>query len=153
MTTSPFTYREAAQKDLPILTQLLYQLFSIEEDFSFDAEKQQTGLALLLASPQAAIFVAEQRKTVIGMCTGQLLVSTAEGASGLIIEDVVIDKAWRGNGIGPRLLHCIEQWGATFGANRLQLLADKNNSPALSFYNRQGWQKTQLICLRKYRTS
>jgi ribosomal protein S18 acetylase RimI-like enzyme len=32
----------------------------------------------------------------------------------------------------------------------LQLLADKNNLPALNFYQKQGWQSTQLVCLRKH---
>jgi hypothetical protein len=35
------------------------------------------------------------------------------------------------------------------GMTRLQLLADKSNSPALAFYTRQGWQSTQLFALRK----
>ena len=33
--------------------------------------------------------------------------------------------------------------------SRLQLLADRNNSPALTFYDKAGWQMTELICLRK----
>ena len=35
----------------------------------------------------------------------------------------------------------------------MQLLADRTNHPALDFYRRQGWQHTQLICLRKYSTT
>jgi hypothetical protein len=32
---------------------------------------------------------------------------------------------------------------------RLQLLADAENEPALAFYGKSGWKRTQLICLRK----
>ena len=35
------------------------------------------------------------------------------------------------------------------GLKRLQLLADKNNGSALIFYQKQGWQAAQLVCLRK----
>jgi len=33
--------------------------------------------------------------------------------------------------------------------SRLQLLADRNNIQATDFYQKLGWQATQLICLRK----
>jgi hypothetical protein len=35
------------------------------------------------------------------------------------------------------------------GAKRLQLLADKNNSPALEFYEKMNWKRTQMIWLWK----
>lgn len=43
----------------------------------------------------------------------------------------------------------VADWAAAAGATRLQLLADKDNGPALEFYQKQGWQFTRLICLRK----
>lgn len=32
----------------------------------------------------------------------------------------------------------------------MQLVADRNNTQALAFYDRLGWRRTQLLCLRKY---
>ena len=41
-------------------------------------------------------------------------------------------------------------WALEQGATRMQLLADKNNPPALAFYERLGWGTTALICLRQH---
>lgn len=141
--------RQAQRKDIDSLVALLEELFSIEKDFTVDAERQRRGLQLMLESPLSCVLAAEADNSIIGMCTGQLTISTAEGSSSLLVEDVVVTDAWRGNGIGRQLLDRLAQWGAEQGANRMQLLADRTNKAGLDFYTRSGWQQTQLICLRK----
>ncbi len=140
----------AQQHDLDEMVLLLLQLFSIEEDFSFDAKKQKKGLELLLYSPTACIMVAKEKNGVIAMGTAQLVISTAEGGLSLLIEDVVVKRSRQKQGIGAQMLQALGKWGATKGAGRMQLLADHTNSPALAFYLHEGWRQTQLICLRKY---
>jgi GNAT superfamily N-acetyltransferase len=142
--------RPATSDDLPDLLVLLKQLFSIEEDFLFDAEKQIRGLELLLQKDKGQILVAEVDGRVAGMATGQLLVSTAEGRLALLVEDVVVSPSHQGHGIGPALLEAVGDWGRACGAVRMQLLADLGNNRALEFYKKQKWQETRLICLRKY---
>jgi ribosomal protein S18 acetylase RimI-like enzyme len=51
--------------------------------------------------------------------------------------------------MGAKLLAGAVNWAECRGLKRLQLLADKNNQAALSFYEKQGWESTQLVCLRK----
>lgn len=142
--------QQAQREDLGDLLPLLRQLFQIEEDFSFDPKKQQKGLAMLLESSCSVIMVAKEQQRVVGMATGQLVISTAEGGPSLLVEDLVVDPSCRKRGIGRRLLKALGNWGKGRGARRLQLLADKNNADALQFYRRTGWQKTRLICLRSY---
>jgi GNAT superfamily N-acetyltransferase len=129
---------------------LLRQLFGIEEDFVFDALRQKKGLELLLDSSSAIIMVAEQKDAVVGMGTAQLVISTSEGGASLLVEDVVVTPSWQNRGIGSKILQALGDWGAIRGARRQQLLADQANSPALRFYRQVGWQRTQLICLRKF---
>lgn len=93
--------------------------------------------------------VAEHNGKVIGMCTMQTRISTATGTVSGIIEDMVVDKAHRGKGAGKALLDHITQWAMQRGIFHLQLLADRNNTPALEFYRHLGWQTTQLICLTR----
>ncbi|BCO07859.1 N-acetyltransferase [Desulfolithobacter dissulfuricans] len=145
----PFIIRPARAADLPALTALLELLFSIEEDFSFDEALQRQGLGLLLDSQEAVILVAELQDRVIGMCTGQLLISTAIGGPKVVVEDVVVLPGHHRCGVGSRLLEELAAWARRRGASRLQLLADRNNQPALGFYSHQGWHKTRLICLCK----
>jgi ribosomal protein S18 acetylase RimI-like enzyme len=142
--------REARLQDLDALVELLRLLFAIETDFSFDAARQRQGLALLLNSGQACVLAAVEAGQVIGMCTGQLVVSTAEGGLSALVEDMVVDPGHRGQGAGRALMAAMAGWALERGATRLQLLADRNNPPALAFYERLGWRTTGMICLRRY---
>ena len=143
------TVRKATTDDMDQLTQLLHTLFTIEEDFTCNEPRQRCGLQLILRNPAALIMVAETESTVIGMCSGQLTISTAEGGLALLVEDLVVKEEYRGLGAGRKLAESLELWADGNGVSRLQLLADRCNEPALDFYNHLGWQSTQLICLRK----
>jgi len=146
----PISIRKATAADVEALVPLLADLFSIEADFRPDVERQRRGLALLLAAPaQSLVLVAERGGEVVGMVTVQLVVSTAEGAQSGLLEDMVVAPAARGRGIGRRLLEAAEGWTRERGATRLQLLADRENGPALRFYERMGWRGTRLVCLRR----
>ncbi len=138
----------AVLTDLESLSQLLQQLFAIEADFRYDPAKVRRGLMRLLQEEHACVMVARDGDIAIGMCTAQLVISTAEGAYSAWVEDVIVDKAHRGKGIGRQLLDGITAWAKKRGATRLQLLADIENIAALEFYRHHGWQTTQLCALR-----
>jgi GNAT superfamily N-acetyltransferase len=142
--------RRAKPSDLNSMLDLLRLLFSIEDDFIFDAKKQYRGLAMLLEHETAVVLVAESENRVFGMCTGQLVVSTAEGGYSLLVEDVVVETALRGQGVGRSLLEKLKEWAMGYNkVTRLQLLADRSNNEGLAFYKRTDWRRTNLICLRK----
>ena len=141
--------RFAVLADVTSLVALLQQLFSLEFDFAGDPEKQRHGLRLLLGNPQAIVVVVTVGKQVLGMCSGQLLISTAEGGYSVLVEDVVVLPEWRGKGIGRALLAAVADWAEERGATRLQLLADRNNAHAFGFYRQLGWQTTELVCLMR----
>lgn len=149
MSQSASIIRPAESKDMEALLSLLEELFSIEKDFRFDRSKQMGGLERMLSNQNGKLLAAEADGRVVGMCSGQLLVSTAEGGPSVLVEDVVVAGPWRGRGFGKSLVHGICQWAREQGAAGLQLLADQTNLPALAFYERLGWQRTQLVCLRK----
>lgn len=142
--------RTANPEDVPQLVMLLKALFAIEADFDFNPDKQARGLQLLLNSNKACVLVAEtsEDKQLRGMCSLQTLISTAEGGPVGLLEDLIVDADFRHQGIATLLLAEACVWAKQQGLTRLQLLADKNNSPALEFYDRQRWQSTQLVCLK-----
>lgn len=146
---SPATIRPAINADIDTLIHLLKVLFSVEEDFIFNETLQRQGLELMLNNERGCVLAAEMNGYVIGMCSGQITISTAEGGPALLVEDVIVQEEYRGQGIGRRLMKEIAEWGKTKGALRHQLLADRNNTSALEFYKRLGWQITELTCLRK----
>lgn len=142
--------RPAISSDISQLLPLLQKLFSIEEDFVFDAVKATAALSLLMENSSATVLVAECETGVCGMVSGQLTISTAEGGHSLLAEDLVVVDAFQKRGVATKLLKSLAVWGGEKGATRMQLLADKNNEKALEFYKKRGWQTTQLICLRSF---
>ncbi len=147
--SSQIVIRPACNRDVDVLVSLLDILFCIEEDFISNATRQRKGLLLLLNDERSIVLVAEKGREIIGMCTGQLVISTAEGGNAVLVEDMVVAFDHRGMGIGRKLAESMLIWAEEKRATRLQLLADCTNKSALVFYEKTGWQKTRLICLRK----
>lgn len=141
--------RRAQSTDIKALVCLLKELFEIEEDFVFEENKQSKGLTLMFESKKDCVVLAEHGSEVIGMCTIQALISTAEGGYVGLVEDMVVANKYSGKGIGRQMILEIERWATSQGLTRLQLLADCNNQPALAFYTKMGWLETRLIGLRK----
>lgn len=149
MKTERSIIRCAEKNDVPEMVQLLGKLFSIEVDFRFCSSHVTRGLLGLLESSTAQVWVAQHEGNVIGMCTLQTLISTAEGGEVGLVEDVVVHEKHRGRGVGQALVKQAESWARQSGLKRLQLLADRNNKAALTFYDQMGWKKTSLNCRRR----
>lgn len=149
-------FRAAQRTDIPALCNLLEALFTLESDFQPDRHKQARALHLLIdrandtnSNPACLVWVAELDGLVIGMCSVQVIISTAEGGKVGLVEDVIIDAAHRNQGIGQRMLSGLEHWARSRGLTRLQLLADTHNSEAIAFYEKNAWICTQLVAMRK----
>jgi GNAT superfamily N-acetyltransferase len=139
----------AREEEIPSLSKLISDLFAIEKDFEPNDEAQCRGLALVMASPLGAVFAAREGETVVGMCSAQLVYSTACGAPSAWVEDVVVAKAQRGRGAGRLLVDFAEAWARDKGAARVQLLVDEGNVGALDFYDAIGFSRSTMRCYRK----
>ena len=141
--------REAGQADIPRLVDLLGELFSLEHDFTPDAEKQQRGLRLILDHPERGrIFVARQGDEVIGMVNALFTISTAEGGPVILLEDLIIAAPHRGRGIGGLLVRHVLCWAQCKGFLRVTLLTDRDNAGAVGFYERNGFVRSGMEVLR-----
>lgn len=143
--------REARPADIDQMLPLLAQLFAIEQDFTFIPEIQTRGLRLMLdgCGKHRSVKIAVMNDTIVGMCTAQTRISTAQGNISAVVEDLVVDSEHRNKGIGTLLLSGIEEWAANKGIRSIALLADKDNHSGLDFYNKKEWKTTALICLTK----
>lgn len=149
MPVADITIRPARAEDIASMCSLLTELFSIESDFCPNEAKQRRGLAMLMEDARGQMVVAEKEGRTVGMCTGQLVISTAEGGYSVLVEDLVVSKDCRKQGLASAMLEAIGHWASLNGAERLQLLADKDNDNALRFYERIGWRRTNLVCIRR----
>ncbi|MDX8380628.1 MAG: GNAT family N-acetyltransferase [Ghiorsea sp.] len=141
--------RDANTDDLPALIGLLAELFNLESDFLVNVRKQRQGLANMMELDGATVLVAITRNEIIGMCTLQPLISTAEGGTVGIVEDLIVTEKWRSKGVGSILLEKVEKRALQFGMSRLQVLMDKDNNTAKQFYLKSEWSTTQMVVRRK----
>lgn len=142
---------KAVHEDIEQLLPLLDSLFALEQDFVFEPVKARHALATLIDTPeQSCLHVARLEGRIVGMCSAQLVVSTAQGGHSAWVEDVVLEKRWRGNGIGRLLLNSLEQWCRQQGVTRMQLVADRDNHAAHGFYHHTGWLETNLEVMKKH---
>jgi GNAT superfamily N-acetyltransferase len=136
----------AVLDDVPVLITLLNTLFSIEQDFTPNADNQKKGLELLIQSPQSGVIkvLRDASGVAVGMVSAQLVISTAQGAPSAWIEDMVISEPYRAQGHGRALLQSALDWAKEKGATRAQLLVDLDNAPALGYYQHLGWQASSM---------
>jgi len=137
----------AKPEEIEDMIVLVEQLFSIEKDFVSDSEKQRTGMKMIMEHPDNQLFVVRDNGRLIGMCSMQVLISTAEGGKSGLIEDLVIDNNYRQMGIGSKFMEFLVNYAKEKGYKRLQLLADRDNTPALNFYKKENWASTNLCGL------
>ena len=144
--------RLARPGDIPALCDLLHDLFSIESDFAPDREKQARALDLLIKdrADRSAVFVAYSQNLIVGMCSVQTVISTAEGGPAAILEDLIVHRDFRRQGIGARLLAEVLKWCRQRTISRIHLLADRDNGKTLDYYAGRGWSRTRLLCLKKH---
>lgn len=141
---------EASRDDLPALADLLTELFTLESDFVPDRARQIAGLGLILDNPAlGCLFVLRDEAEVVGMANALITVSTAEGGRVLLLEDVIVRQSHRGGGAGRQLVEHVLAWARARGMSRGTLLADRDNGPALAFYEHLGFQLSAMKVLRK----
>ena len=141
---------QAVSGDLEQLAGLLAELFTLENDFRPDCEKQLRGLRLILDNPALGrLFVLRDQDRVAGMANLLITVSTAEGCRVAVLEDVIVRDEYRGKGLGRWLVEHVLAWAKTDGMTRVTLLADRDNKAALGFYRKLGFEHSQMVVLRR----
>src|ERR1700722_3344742 len=140
---------QATIEDLPQLTDLLFDLFTIEADFKPDRAKQMRGLQLLLEQPnRGRIFVLRQNGVILGMINLLFTISTAEGGFVILLEDVIVQREQRGRGIGDQLLKHAIEYAKEKNFLRITLLTDRLNDDSQRFFTRHGFFASKMIPMR-----
>jgi GNAT superfamily N-acetyltransferase len=135
--------------ELPQLVALLTILFSEEAEFSPDYEKQTRALEKILSDEAAGtVYVAREEGRVVGMASLLYTVSTAEGGTAALFEDLVVLPTHRGRGIGTALAAFIIAEARRRGVLRLTLLTDVQNERAQAFYRSLGFADSPMKPMR-----
>lgn len=140
----------ATAADLPEMIDLMRELFTLESDFQPEHDKQLQGLKLILDNPALGqLFVLRVEGKVAGMANALITVSTAQGTRVLLLEDVIVSAKYRGAGLGRALVEQVLAWATAQGMTRVTLLADRDNTAALAFYDRLGFENSAMVVRRK----
>jgi len=140
---------QANIKDIDLLCDLLGMLFTQEEEFSPNLQKQREGLKHIISNPEIGlILVLKRNSIVVGMVNILFTISTALGGKVAILEDLIIQPENRGNGDGSFLLNIAIETARKQGCLRITLLTDEINDGAVKFYLRHGFNKSEMTPLR-----
>jgi GNAT superfamily N-acetyltransferase len=139
----------ATAEDLDELSELLGELFSEESDFRPNKEKQLRGLRLIFEQPnRGRVFVLRRDHSIVGMINLLFTISTAEGGFVILLEDLVIHKAYRDQGYGSQLLEYAIDFARKKNFLRITLLTDRPEIKSQAFFKRHGFFESAMIPMR-----
>lgn len=139
----------AGNCDLEDIIRLLNDLFTQDIEFDPDYKKQKTGVEMIINNPEMGeILILKSEEQIIGMVSLLYSISTALGGKVAVLEDMIIDNAFRNKGFGKKLLNEAISFSKIRGCLRLTLLTDYNNYTAIKFYTSAGFKKSDMIPMR-----
>lgn len=144
----------ATIEDLPALTGLVMELFSLQDDFTPDHDAQERGLSLILEQPsRGRIFVLRNEHRLIGMVNLLFTISTAMGGFVIVMEDVIVHPNHRGQGYGTALLEHVIEFARQKDFKRITLLTDKLSEESQHFFRKHGFEYSNMIPMRRIITA
>jgi GNAT superfamily N-acetyltransferase len=131
--------RRVRESDVDAVVGLAYELAEYErapQDCHLTAEQLHTALF----GPAPALFghVAEVDGRVVGSALWFLNFSTWRGTHGIFLEDLYVQPAMRGSGLGKALLMALARECVDKGYARLEWSVLDWNTPAIDFYKAAG---------------
>lgn len=100
------------------------------------------NLEKVLLLPDNIVFVAEYNHKVIGW-TNVRVTNTIESGTVCEIWGLIVDEAYRGNGIGKELIQKAKAWTKQQGVNKLRVRTNVRRKDAHRFYFREGFTETK----------
>lgn len=134
-----FDLRAAEPRDLPAITGLIGELAEFEHLTHLLQVTPETLAPHLFGDrPVALAWVAEGEGAVVGFALCFVSFSTFLGRPGLWLEDLYVQPAWRGRGIGRTLLRRLAALAIERGYGRLEWSVLDWNAHAIRFYRGLG---------------
>ena len=133
-----FTIRRAGAGDLEALLPLVaaYRVFYKQEP---DAQKERVFIEQHLRNATSAMYLAEDDGRAAAFMQLFKTYSTVYLGPSLILEDLFVDPAYRGRGIGAALLQRAVTHALDIGASEMFLETAIDNAAAQRVYERAGW--------------
>ena len=132
--------RAATETDLPSILRLYVE---VEDDGRvLPIEQARSIFARMRSYPDYVVYVAMLGGSIVGTFALLIMDNLAHmGAPSGVLEDVVVQRDWRGKGVGKQMVrfamdHCRER-----GCYKLALSSNINREAAHRFYDSLGFQR------------
>lgn len=141
------TIRQGTSSDIEALLKLNHQIGAYHhaqapDVFAAPSPEERQFLLNALHSDQRHFFVAEQGGQVIGFLSASI--TTNEAVPFLVktpicrVGTIVVDEAYRSNGVGKILMAACKTWAMESGASEIRLEVMAFNDRAVEFYRSLG---------------
>lgn len=133
------TIRGAVAADAALIVRFIADLAAYEK-LSHEARATEADIARDLFGPDPRVFceIAEWDGRPVGFTLWFYTYSTFQGRHGIWLEDLFVEPAARGLGIGKALLTRLAQRCVREGLGRLEWWVLDWNEPSIEFYKSQG---------------
>jgi GNAT superfamily N-acetyltransferase len=133
--------RRAGPQDARALRRMLRALMAHSGNSSLQPIKvAQLAHYMSAPRPEVEAVIAEREGRAVGMALFFPWLSTWRGRFYLYIQDLYVEAAERGNGVGRQLLAAAAREGRTRSCHSVLLAAQTSNAEATRFYTRLGFR-------------
>ena len=131
--------RSAVRADVPEVLRLIKALAEYEKlSHEVVATEAQLAQTLFGERPAAEVMLAEEGGRAVGFALFFQNYSTFLGKPGIYLEDLFVEPASRGRGLGKQLLQAIARLAVERGCGRFEWAVLDWNEPAIGFYKSLG---------------
>ena len=124
------------KKDLPVLAKLFKQFWNEETNI----EKMQATFSKLIRNPAYHLLGAQKEGKLVGFAMGIVCEELyGECEPFMMIEDFIVDKKYRRNGIGAALMAALEQRAIEQNCCQVLFVTEANRKEAIRFYSSMGY--------------
>lgn len=131
--------RPATATDAALIVRFIAALAEYEKlSHEAKATEADIGRDLFGAAPKVFCEIAEWDAAPVGFALWFYTYSTFQGRAGIWLEDLYVDPAWRGKGIGKALLVHLARRCVSEQLGRFEWSVLDWNQPSIDFYQSQG---------------